>query len=601
MAVSTRYIGATSRGIAGCRQALTRLGGALQAVVPIPALSAVASAAIDDPRVANDEQAQQTSLPLRRKLRLLVTRLKPEAWVALLASVASVTSYVYYVQQGVTLAYVDSIGHIMIARSVFASNNPGLAQLGTVWLPLNHMLMLPLVWNDTLFRDGFAGTFPSMVAYVVSVVYIYRLGAFVFSSRAAGWVAALVLMLNPSVLYMQSTPMSEMDLICFAIVAIYYAVRWARALNVNDLVKCALATAAGTLVRYDGWALALAILLIVCVVAWRRRGRQIAESHLLLFGTLGLAGCAAWLIYQTVIFKNPLDFLNGPYSAHAQQQTTEQVSGLPTHHNALLSLNVYAHATFDALTWPIAAASLLGLLWWIFRTRLRISSWPVYSLLVPFVFNWLSLVLGITVLETPDVPLHGIASYYNVRYGMMMIPAAALFVGSLMTLRRELMPVVLCLTLAASTVAIVSAPPYALQDPLSGASRVSLAQEGHWLASNYHGGTVLVSNGTFAALMFDSGLPDRTFVSDGDGSLFHSALVHPETVASWIIMTPSGGDYDPVWAALHNRSDWREHYVLRKIFAATEIYQRIDTTYAPASQSLTTLPLAAVLADPRNK
>ncbi|HEX9068003.1 MAG TPA: hypothetical protein VF807_04480, partial [Ktedonobacterales bacterium] len=220
-------------------------------------------------------------------------------------------------------------------------------------------------------------------------------------------------------LYMQSTPMSELDLICFAIVAIYYAIRWARAFDANDLVKCALATAAGTLVRYDGWALALALLAVIGVVAWRRRGRLIAESHGLLFGTLGLAGCAAWIIYQTVIFKSPFAFLNGPYSATAQQKVVQHIAGLPTRHNMLLSLNVYVHATLDTLTWPIAVAALLGLLWWVSQTRLSIKSWPVYAVLVPFAFNWLSLVLGMTTIETPEVPLYSVGTFFNVRYGMM--------------------------------------------------------------------------------------------------------------------------------------------------------------------------------------
>jgi hypothetical protein len=455
--------------------------------------------------------------------------------------------------------------------------------------------MLPLVWNDALFRDGFAGTFPSMVAYVVSAVYMYRLGALVFSSRVAGWVAALTLMLNPSVLYMQSTPMSELDLIGFAVVAIFYAIRWARTFDANDLVKCALATAAGTLVRYDGWALALALLFVVGVVAWRLRGRLIAESHGLLFGTLGLAGCAAWLIYQTVIFKNPFVFLNGPYSAHAQQQTTESTAGLPTHHNALLSLNVYAHTTLDAVTWPIAAAALLGLLCWVYRTRLHVGTWPVYAVLIPFAFNWLSLVLGITVLETPDVPLHGIATFFNVRYGMMMIPAAALFVAALTTLRRELAPIVFGLVILASTPIVAGATPYALQDPLHGGTssdRVLESQEGHWLASNYHGGAVLVSGGPFSVLMFSAGLPDRTFLTDGDGASFRAALAHPETAATWIIMTPNGGNFDPVWAALHNRSDWQQYYVLRQVFGTTQIYERRDMTSAPAPPPRVTRPSA---------
>jgi hypothetical protein len=532
--------------------------------------------------------------------RFLPRRWQPEAWVALLASAASVASYSYYVQQGLTLAYGDSISHMMIARRVFASNSPGLAQLGTVWLPLNHMLMLPFVWNDALYNNGFAGAFPSMIAYVVSAVYMYRLAELVFASRWAGWAAALTLMLNPSVLYMQSTPMSELDLICFAIIAIYYAVRWVRTFDASDLVKCALATAAGTLVRYDGWALALTLLVIVGIAAWRLRGRLIAESHGLLFGTLGLAGCAAWIIYQLVIFNNPFDFLYGPYSSRAQQQTTEAATSVPTHYNALLSLNTYTHATLDTLTWPIAVTALLGLLWWAARTRLRVTTWPVYIVLVPFAFNWLSLVLGMTSIETPEVPLYGPPTYFNVRYGMMMIPAAALFIAAFITalakLRPAVAPSILALIILASSPLVAGATPYALQDPLHGVTasgRVISSQEGDWLASNYQGGSILVSGGPFSVLMYDSHLPDSAFITDGDGASFRAALAHPEA-AAWVVMSPNGGNYDPVWVALHDRSDWREYFTLRQVFGSTEIYQRNATAASPAPQFQAGSPLAVL-------
>ncbi|HEX6544228.1 MAG TPA: hypothetical protein VF040_20905, partial [Ktedonobacterales bacterium] len=127
-----------------------------RAAAPGSALAALAPVAVDAPRISDEEQEERAVPRIRRMLRALARSWNTGAWVALLASTASVASYVYYVQQGLTLAYPDSISHMMIARRVFASSHPGLAQLGTVWLPLNHILMLPFVWNDTLFHDGFA-------------------------------------------------------------------------------------------------------------------------------------------------------------------------------------------------------------------------------------------------------------------------------------------------------------------------------------------------------------------------------------------------------------------------------------------------------------
>lgn len=71
--------------------------------------------------------------------------------IGLVAAVISVVAYQWYVSQGLTLAYLNSISHMSIARRVWDARTPGLAQLGTVWPPLNHIAMLPLIWSDQLF------------------------------------------------------------------------------------------------------------------------------------------------------------------------------------------------------------------------------------------------------------------------------------------------------------------------------------------------------------------------------------------------------------------------------------------------------------------
>ena len=45
------------------------------------------------------------------------------------------------------LNYGDAIAHLHIARRVFDSHRPGLSQLGSVWLPLPHLLMIPFAFG----------------------------------------------------------------------------------------------------------------------------------------------------------------------------------------------------------------------------------------------------------------------------------------------------------------------------------------------------------------------------------------------------------------------------------------------------------------------
>ena len=61
-----------------------------------------------------------------------------------LAACVSIFTFLFYYRRGEVLLYGDAVAHINIARRVFDSKTPGLLQLGTVWLPLLHLLMLEL-------------------------------------------------------------------------------------------------------------------------------------------------------------------------------------------------------------------------------------------------------------------------------------------------------------------------------------------------------------------------------------------------------------------------------------------------------------------------
>src|SRR5438034_5315327 len=116
--------------------------------------------------------------------QLAIRRWDPEtALVAWIASVVSVASFFYYFHRGELLLYGDAVAHINIARRVFDSRTPGLLQLGTVWLPLPHLAMIPFLVSDRLWRTGVAGSIPSMIAYVFGTVGILRLARGIFRAR----------------------------------------------------------------------------------------------------------------------------------------------------------------------------------------------------------------------------------------------------------------------------------------------------------------------------------------------------------------------------------------------------------------------------------
>src|SRR4051812_5469321 len=154
--------------------------------------------------------------------------------LAVFASLVSIASFLYFYSQDKILLYGDAVAHINIARRVFDSQFPGLSQLGTVWLPLPHLLMLPFIVNDKLWSSGAGGSLVSMVAYVVGAIGLAKIfwTSGLFSSngtgnaRLSGWIAAIVYALNPNLLYLQSTAMTEPLGLALMLWAIYFYCRF---------------------------------------------------------------------------------------------------------------------------------------------------------------------------------------------------------------------------------------------------------------------------------------------------------------------------------------------------------------------------------------
>ncbi len=141
--------------------------------------------------------------------------------VAGIAVLVSLFSFLYYFQRSDLLLYGDAVAHINIARRVFDSQTPGLLQLGTVWLPLPHLLLLPFIWSNSMWQSGAGASIPSMIAYVLGVMGIFRLTrgmleAGPFSKPDAkpapvvgAWAAAFAYGANPNLIYMQATALTE--------------------------------------------------------------------------------------------------------------------------------------------------------------------------------------------------------------------------------------------------------------------------------------------------------------------------------------------------------------------------------------------------------
>jgi hypothetical protein len=374
--------------------------------------------------------------------------------VSAFAALFSLLAFLFFYRQGDLLLWGDAVAHINIARRLYDSMRPGSDQLGSVWLPLPHLLVAPFVSGDWLWRSGVGGSLPSMAAYVLGVAGIFRLVR-ARASRAGAWLAAAIYGLNPSLLYMQSTAMTEAVFLAALIWSIVYFDDYLRGLDEGDanlasraIERCGVALAAAIFTRYDGWFLAFVVALcaVTAVPAVRNRRRaddraqqsslQATDRRRLLRSIaaflLLLALCPAlWLAHNYKINRRPLDWLNGPYSARAIERRSAPHSGdstYPGKDDPIAAARYFLKAARmntgegGAEYWMIALATV-GLLVAVLRPR-RFGA--LLLLWLPLPFYAFSIAYGSVPIFVPEWwPF----SYYNVRYGLELLPAIAAFVG----------------------------------------------------------------------------------------------------------------------------------------------------------------------------
>jgi hypothetical protein len=506
-----------------------------------------------------------------------------------LSTCVAVVSFLVYFQKGDVLLYGDAVAHINIARRVFDSKMPGLLQLGTVWLPLPHLLMIPFLISKELWQRGVGGSIPSLIAYAWSVVGIFRLVRGTFASEEAddlaapfaAWTAAIIFAANPNLIYMQATAMGEAVYLAFFIWAVVY-LRESFPSDQRALTKSALCVTAACLTRYDGWFLAavMSIAVIVArVIAARTHGKTEGSPRWCpaagRFVLIAAAGPVLWLAYNGIVYRNPLEFENGPYSAKAIEQRT-QSPGSPSHPgsgNLLVAGTYFLKSAED----NVAANPWLGRLWLAFgvveifvatvtlrNSNLRSRS-ALLLLLVPLPFYALSIAYGGVPIFVPEFWPH---THYNVRYGLQLLPAFAVALSAPMYLavrskhwnEKLRVGVVIAVVglVVVSYASIWRATPTSLQEAeINMRTRNQLeAQIAEWLEKLPPNATLLMYLGDHVGALEKAGIPLSHVINEGNHrvwkqptdpeGLWERALADPAKYADYAIAVEG----NPVWQAV---------------------------------------------------
>lgn len=496
-----------------------------------------------------------------------------ETLLAAWAGVAlGMVSLAYCFRHKLLLLYGDAVAHLYIARRIIDSRNPGFRQLGSVWLPLPHILMSPFAQNMLWWRDGLAGAWISIPSYALACAGLYRL-ARVWLSVSMSLVALAFFALNPGLLYMATTAMTEPLFLAEMIWAILLAVLLERSLSEPAapekaqtspqklLVRLGIVLAAAVFTRYDGWILAAAVWLFVTLrLAFGKAGWRPLRRAWIVFTALIIAAPALWLIYNAAIFGDPLDFMRGPYSARAIEARTTPPGGF--FHPGWHSMHVAAlyflksaelGAILSRAANPLLWVTIAGTVAAVLRFRHK-AIWPALLLWLPLPFYSYAVAYGSVPIF---IPVWWPFSWYNTRYGMEMLPAFAIFgaclAAYLATFVRKLEPwlavVLLALVVWNSVVLLRAGPLVYKEAAVNSRSRIAFERAlGSALLLLPPSTTILMDASQDVGALEQSGIPLRRTINEGDDREWRRALADPATAAPVAIAL----DGDPVARAIQS-------------------------------------------------
>ena len=455
--------------------------------------------------------------------------------VLFISTLISVISFMVFYQNGLGLAYNDARSHLDIGRRVVEGLKPGLAQLGSVWLPLPHLLMIPTIWNDFMWHSGLSGAIVSMISFVATCLIIYLFLKELGVGTLGRIIGVLVFVGNMNVLYLQSTAMTELLLIATMMAGAYQLLKWFKYDNILNLINSAFFVMLASLVRYDGWFLLALSVLLITIQVLRKKGYKTTEGTVILFCTLAGLGVVLWVLWNLLIFKDPLYFIFGPYAAATQQKQLAEAGNLATKGDLLFSIKVYFFALVYNSNMFISLLGLIGaIVLWLdskVKTSVKIG---VSVLFAPLIFNILALFMGQSVLFIQGLSGN---TWFNARYGVMMMPSIAIFIGYFVQKAGKLRLVMIGLIFFVVLHSLVNVDAVTIDDARVGSSQKNVSEVSGWLANNAkEDGFILISAASHDAIIFSSGFPMKKFIHEGTGAYWESATVAPDRWARWIVM-----------------------------------------------------------------
>jgi hypothetical protein len=452
--------------------------------------------------------------------------------IAVLAALAGALVAWHYYRGGLTLSHYDARGHLVVARRIADSITPGWQQVGAVWLPLPHLLNAIPVQIDLLYRTGASAVLISIASYAIAAGAIAWMVMALTGSTAAAAAGAAVFALNPNVLYLQATPMTEPLLLATTTLAVAMLIAWTRpasSLQRPASSRVGVAFALACLTRYEAWPVTVSALVAAAWARWRR-GQSLPDAvrdvaSIAIYPVVAIAG---FLVFSRVVvgawFLSNEFFVPENKALGDAQLALRQIGwGVRTLSSPLLTWTGAA---------GVAAAAALGI-----ASRRRADALLVMSLVAMAAIPWVAFLDG---------------HPFRIRYMVPLIAAQALGGGILAGLAPQPTLRALC------AVALLGVAGYQLR-PLDASA--PMVVEAQWdrpnapirarvtgcIGAPARGVKIMASMGSLGHYMQEashSGFAIRDFLHEGNGDIWLAALEGPRPFADWLLIEEKaeGGD-----------------------------------------------------------
>jgi cellulose synthase/poly-beta-1,6-N-acetylglucosamine synthase-like glycosyltransferase len=488
--------------------------------------SVTAAVAPFDRAAADPMRLPTAAAPPAASRVALRERRVPAAALAALAGTGLALAGALALSWGRLLDFSDAPSHLVTPRRVFDNVAPGIDQLGLHWLPLYHVLELPFIWIDPLYRTGLAGSIVSVFGALATTLFLYLLAGRCGASPGRALGVCLALIAAPSFLYVGVVPMHYTVITATSVASIYYLACWVEGRRPQDLLLCSLALTAATLTHFESWIL-VPLEALVIIACSRSATRAQLQGDLGLWAIAGCFGVVGFFALNVWWAGEPLSFLYG-FAGSGNVVASSEVGWhrLGDHPLAawtvagpLLTLAGVAGGVLCALRWKAQPARLVSLL-----------------LFAPLLFFAAQAVTTGSIIE-PDAEL---TDWRNLRYGVTLLPALAFFAA--MAPKRDMVVWgLLTLIAVAGAREVVQGRVAAEQDARYDVPLATVIERGgRWLQSAGEGRILLPRHSPQQdRFQLQSGLPSTRFIDDNDAALLAEVLDRPDRLTSlgvrWIV------------------------------------------------------------------